>query len=362
MQIKTQLSLTASLLALVLCCTAFADPAPAPPTPAPPPVHFDFRDASTLTETKARALEDKIKSNPDDANSRAELLGYYFLHQDTFRANAELCRAHILWMIQNRPADPFTGQPFCQIEPAFDPEGYVAAKNLWKQQTEKPAPTAQILANAASFLSIQDPKAAEDLYKRAESIDPTNPDWPQDLAPLLSRRSPAATAAEKLDRDRLALAEYEKAYALSKTPQDRFYNLTPLPGAAFAAGDNAKAADYANQLLVQAKNFPHDWNYGNAIHKANLTLGQIALAKGDLETAKARLLDAGKTPGSPQLDSFGPNMELARELLQKNEKDTVLKYLSLCSRFWRMGTDKLESWRQTIKSGGTPDFGPNLIY
>jgi hypothetical protein len=81
-----------------------------------------------------------------------------------------------------------------------------------------------------------------------------------------------------------------------------------------------------------------------------------------VETAKARLLDAGKTPGSPQLDSFGPNMELAHELLQKGEKDVVLQYFDLCAKFWTMGGASLDSWRQTVKAGGTPDFGPSLNY
>jgi hypothetical protein len=50
-------------------------------------------------------------------------------------------------------------------------------------------------------------------------------------------------------------------------------------------------------------------------------------ANGDIEEAKKQLLLAGKTPSSPQLNSFGPNMILAKELLDKGEKDTVLHYL-----------------------------------
>jgi tetratricopeptide (TPR) repeat protein len=307
-------------------------------------------------------LEDKVKADPDDAESRARLLGYYFLHQSSGRNIIEARREQILWMIRNRPADRFTGSPFCEIEPAIDPDGYVAAKELWKQQVEKPSLPTAVLEHAANFLSLQDPQAAEDLLKRAESAEPTDPQWPEDLAELLSRPSPTIKPAEQLNRAHLVLTEYEKALALSKTPENRFYILTALPKAAFADGNNAKAADYAKQLLAQAQNFKRNWNYGNAIHSANLILGRIALASGDVDTAKARLLDAGKTRGSPQLDSFGPNMELARELLQKGEKDVVLQYFDLCARFWTMGGPTLDSWKQTIKAGGTPDFGANLDY
>jgi tetratricopeptide (TPR) repeat protein len=318
-----------------------------------------------LSEAQANALEEKVKGEPDDADSRAQLLWYYFNKQITQPATIEARRAHVLWMIHNRPADHFTGSPPCSIEFEIDPVGYAAAKELWEQQAVNTPRSAAVLGNAAAFMRMHDPADAEDLLKRAESADPTDPHWPEDLAEFAElhlRLSSASQPGDPLDRARFVLGEYEKAYALSKTPEERFYHLTPLPKAAFACGDNAKATDYARQLLVQAENFKRDWNYGNAIHVANLTLGRIALASGDVETAKARLLDAGKTPGSPQLDSFGPNMELAHELLQKGEKDVVLQYFDLCAKFWTMGGASLDSWRQTVKAGGTPDFGPSLNY
>ena len=46
---------------------------------------------------------------------------------------------------------------------------------------------------------------------------------------------------------------------------------------------------------------------------------------------------AGATPGSPQLDSFGPNMTLAKELLEKGQPDVVLHYFALCKNFWEDG-------------------------
>jgi len=59
------------------------------------------------------------------------------------------------------------------------------------------------------------------------------------------------------------------------------------------AFDQAKA--HANSLLAQAENYKADWNYGNAIHKGNLTLGRLALRGGDHTAANAYLLGAGKT-------------------------------------------------------------------
>jgi hypothetical protein len=46
---------------------------------------------------------------------------------------------------------------------------------------------------------------------------------------------------------------------------------------------------------------------------------------------------AGATPGSPQLDSFGPNLTLAKELFEKSKPDVILHYFALCKNFWEDG-------------------------
>jgi hypothetical protein len=90
----------------------------------------------------------------------------------------------------------------------------------------------------------------------------------------------------------------------------------------------------------------------------------IALRAGDVETARRHLIESGKTPGSPQLNSFGPNMSLAKELLEHGERKVVLEYLDLLEVFWQ-GDRPLQTllgWRGMIERGKLPDFGANLIY
>jgi hypothetical protein len=128
------------------------------------------------------------------------------------------------------------------------------------------------------------------------------------------------------------------------------------------AGSTEKAKSYAEELLRLAPKYSKDWNYGNALHKGNLTLGRLSVRSGDLENAKKYLLEAGRTPGSPQLNSFGPNMALAKELLEKGERSAVLEYFGLCGNFWEMGGQKLREWSALVKDGITPDFGGNLLY
>jgi hypothetical protein len=88
----------------------------------------------------------------------------------------------------------------------------------------------------------------------------------------------------------------------------------------------------------------------------------VSLREGDVEKAKLHLLESGKTTGSPNLGSFGPNMSLAKQLLECGEREVVLAYLDLCGRFWERGSARLAEWKDQIAKGETPAFGANLIY
>ena len=149
-----------------------------------------------------------------------------------------------------------------------------------------------------------------------------------------------------------ALAKFQNA----TTDMDRFY---ALPDAALAATHlerYALAADLAAKSLEASGSFRSDWNYGNAIHAGHTVLGLVALHEGNTQRAVQELHDAGATPGSPQLDSFGPSMSLAKALLQAGESEAVLSYLGQCRAFWKMGEPWLTIWEKKIRAGGIPNF------
>jgi tetratricopeptide (TPR) repeat protein len=157
------------------------------------------------------------------------------------------------------------------------------------------------------------------------------------------------------------LASYEPRLKETTAPAQRISLLLGLAPAAMAAGELEKAGKYAQELLTLSETQKRLVGlYGQSIHIGNIVLGHVALTKGNLAKAKEYLLAAGQTPGSPSLNTFGPNMLLAKELIEKGERDTVIAYLDLCARFWEQGGSKLEQWKATIQSGGVPNFGPNL--
>jgi len=175
------------------------------------------------------------------------------------------------------------------------------------------------------------------------------------LYQLLARMNlPPATAA-----DRFAALE---SAASGKAGQTLFVALVNLAKVAFEAGKMEKATAYAEQLLQMAPQFPDGWNYGNAIYYGHFVLGRVALERGDIGEAASQLMGAGATPGSPQLNSFGPNVTLARDLLAQGQAEPVLQYLQECRSFWKHDRGKLDQWIAAVVNGATPDFSSNLNY
>ncbi len=174
-----------------------------------------------------------------------------------------------------------------------------------------------------------------------------------------------ATADEKVtwkDYAQQRLQQAKSNLADAESDYERWVALGDMSLWSVDAGAIEEARSYAAELLELSNKYRNDWNYGNAIHKANLTLGRIELRNKNIEEAKSYLLKAGKTPGSPQLDSFGPNMLLAMQLLRAGELEVVLEYFELCREFWELEAGQLDKWAQTIRNGEIPNFGPNLVY
>jgi hypothetical protein len=139
--------------------------------------------------------------------------------------------------------------------------------------------------------------------------------------------------------------------------------LRELATAAFDAGETTKASRFATEL-VSPSSATHEGANGNEIHIGHIVLGRLALRAGDVAGAKQHLLESGHTPGSPQLQTFGPNMSLAKELLGRGERKAVVDYFVACAKFWRSGRERgvLTEWAGAVQKGEVPDFGANLHY
>jgi hypothetical protein len=329
------------------------------------------QDALSLSETRAlvmssrrltaqdvESLEKQVAQNPNDAVARTKLLGYYFGKQFQEPAAREARQKHVLWLIENAPESEVLGIPEGTLDAFLDVGAYYQGKKAWLDRLKREPANLKVLDHSAAFFSIHDPDLAIESLKSARSRDMDNPRWPEQLGRLYLRKLIRGSLKDRTAAAGMALEQLEIAYKLS-TDAGQDPLLHPLARAALAANDLDKARQYAERMVSQPGS---GWNSGNNIHHGNIVLGQLALRMNRLEEAKERLIKAGRTHGSPQLNSFGPNMALAKELLEHREKDVVLEYFALCAKFWKMPRDRLETWTALVKDGKTPDFGANLNY
>ena len=217
----------------------------------------------------------------------------------------------------------------------------------------------------ATFIETYKNIEIDKTYKKEDFIftPPKNATLKKDMfGDIFSEKPKAKTDLTKQSLKKQTLKEMEDALNATTEDKKKFYMLSKLAKKSFEDNNMEKAAKYANELLKKADNYKKNWNYGNAIHHGNLILGRIALKSEKVKEAETFLLKAGKTPGSPQLDSFGPNMTLAKDLLKKGEKKVVLEYFTLCGKFWKMDRGQLKKWSSSVRKGETPYFGANLLY
>ena len=323
-----------------------------------PAAALEFRDyqiGANLSAEEAESLEERLEADPGHITARTHLIIYYyraFLDEEARRARHN----HVLWLIRNAPRAGVLAEPYGEIELHFDVDGYVAGREAWLSHIEREPTNVTFLSHAAHFMSQhQDRDLIIEYLQELQRLDPDNPKWPTDLGHQYLRE----TYHEAADTTRAiqALELFQRAHELSRHEPGRLFLLVHLGKAALAAERYDDARTYATAMLDYSAN---EFFGGEQLHHGNLILGRIALIEDDIEQAKYHLLHAGRTPGSPALGSFGPNMRLALELLQRDEREVVLEYFELCSKFWPR--DELNEWAALVKVGGIPDFGANLVY
>jgi tetratricopeptide (TPR) repeat protein len=328
-----------------------------------------FARGAQLSPHEADKLEQRLKSLPDSFSDRIELLVYY-----SFKSiggggltSGELAnrREHILWIIEKKPSSSFASSHAASFgRDGGDPEGLRQAKELWLAQVQASPNDTRVLYNAGRFFAWSDDRRqSQELLERAYAINPKDRDTASYLASLYWQRARDSSTEEKAkSMAAKSIQVYEQALNSEPNSRDRFYDLPEAAQAAFEAGQYERAASLAKEGLALAGQEPYRGDNSDAVHYGNIVLGRIALRQGDISSASEYLLRAGSIKGNPHLDTFGPNMVLADELVERGERKAVLDYFSLCAKFWTGDDGKLGQWRSAVLAGERPDFGANLLY
>jgi len=311
-----------------------------------------------MTAGEAEAAEQQLAGDPTSKTTRATLIGYHGRHAPE-RA-AEL----VLEWIEEDPAS--VPSSVGRIDAVSQPAAYRAACVLWLKQVELYPDDIDVLRNASALLGQKERERAKELLRRGEELMPEDPHWADRIGRLLLRGTPRRGVFDTpVAAD--ALTALERAITLHQVRSEAPSHALLLfaANAALQAGEIERAREYAETALDILAQTAEGWGSrsrpnGRDLHVAHLVLGLVAVRQDQLEQAETHLLSSAPDGGGPILNTFGPNMLLARELVDRGRCDAVLDYFRRCGRFW--DDPRLGTWAADVEQGRTPNFGANLSY
>jgi beta-lactamase regulating signal transducer with metallopeptidase domain len=115
-----------------------------------------------------------------------------------------------------------------------------------------------------------------------------------------------------------------------------------------------RVAEAALELADRHRTHPE---YGTVVHRANITLGTLAIREGDRQTALAHLRAAAASPGSNALTWMptGEHLGLVHALLDAGEYEAVASYFDRLAELNRVGATRWRDGARAIREGRMPE-------
>jgi hypothetical protein len=263
-------------------------------------------------------------------------------------ASRDASRRHALWIIERFPWSSIAAILDCCFE--VGDEAYTEAKRLWIVAMAAQPEHLGILDSASRFFARPDPALCGELLRRGKALEPEEPKWSRELGFLYLREMRSRQDESRRDWAAMALCELLPHQESGEGEPNKPDILPAIADAAFEAGQLGRAAEFARRIV-------EDDRHWFSARNAHQLLGRIALRSGDVEGAKAHLLESARRDPFPRLGYLPVNMMLARELIERGEKDVVLRYLALHSTGRECEREKMAEWVAQIERGDIPDFG-----
>jgi hypothetical protein len=149
------------------------------------------------------------------------------------RSLSAILAGTILWIIEHAPEVTTLRDPYFYLDPTSDGEVYQLAKNLWLKLVEANESNVTILGNASGFFTLHDKALSEELLKKAQSLEPNNPEWAERLGHLYELEMDGRKGESRPAAAILAFVELEKAFNLENDELKRFWMMPNLAKIAF---------------------------------------------------------------------------------------------------------------------------------
>jgi tetratricopeptide (TPR) repeat protein len=301
-----------------------------------------WAEGTLLNREDAEGLLEELKSAPGVLETRVRLLGFTNSMKSIDPTWSDVFRDQLRWCIENEPHSELHALALFDLEPRSAVSETICA--AWQAALARHPGDTTVLRHASlGLLRGGQVELARAVFEQLQLLEPHNPDWLSTLGHFFSRCPEGAE---------FALVAYERALALQQ-PREA-YTVNEAANLAFKLQRFEQARELALELLEFARTGDLGWMLGNAQYDGHRILGLIALAQGDLAAAERELLESGHTVGSPQLNSFGPELDLANALLQRGRTEVVIEFLWLCERFWK--PERLLKFIAAIHAGERPQL------
>lgn len=327
------------------------------PEPSPDPIQYAATQAMIHPTESVETLRAARDAAPDDLLARASYFGALARSSGGMQLSPAVIDEFLWWIAEHpeRIVDLRTATGRLTHAP-FDV--YVRIRDAWEPALLAHATNPVVLRGAAYLFQHHEPARALELLERAHALDTSDAHAAMEAGQIHKlawiRRRHSEVDAGAADSARESLRWFERALERAHDEASRTVLVGLIAEAALACGRQDDASLRAREMLRAAESEAPSWNTGNQVYEANAILGRVALARGDRRVALEHLTAAGRTPGSPQLNSFGPELELADALLKIGERAAVVAFLRDIQRFWKSGRDRIDVWCAQIDRGETP--------
>jgi tetratricopeptide (TPR) repeat protein len=304
-----------------------------------------------LTKEQVSDLEDRLAEDPTSSEMRSQLIGYYFKNSVFDGSAKDLGAKHVLWLVENQPQSNILNLPACYTL-VENTNFYQIVKQHWSSLTGIDCSSISILENAAEFFYRKEPEVSIALLERAVDLESAN-------FRLLSRltelyQSLLIAKPSQSQRAEKALTALDAYIGLENNVVQKIRAFATMCVLARASHDLVRCKRAVNISLELSKSVEQKGQIADAIHRIHTVRGLVSLDENDIEGALVALNDSIPLCKTPVLSSFGPEFDLANNLLVRGERKSVCEYLSRCAKIWKNGQFKVAFWLLQINLGQKP--------
>ena len=315
---------------------------------------FGVRVVSTMnrdTADEVARLGVALAQDPTSEELRERLLEV--LSVDTDAYNHPRRFDLIGWFVKNNPRHSVCSTPFAHVDARAAPAAYRDLKNDWLAEVTRTPDDPQLARGAALFFAAESPDEAEGLLRAAIERRPNDPElWlalgrvARDPAERLAAFEHARAAGETLPnllvwialnafragQDAKADAASHELMELVDEARAQFGDRLDWPeeGRAFwrRARETTSSDEEARELTDAIAQHAYRKHWGHTV------LGLLAARRGDLDAAVTHLLGSANIRPDYRLSSYGPSLDLVREICTRGRWEDGLEYLHRWEKIW----------------------------